>query len=164
MKTSKLAAAVLAATVALGLTACGGAPAQTPTATGPINLTFQSLSDQPGAIAATKEIVEAWNTANPNIQVETIQAGWDGVFDKLTTQFSGKSAPDVIHYEAASILPFAADGYLRDLSKDISASAKAEISDGVWDSVTFDGQIVGVPTQMQTYVVFPTRSCWRTPA
>ena len=81
MKTSKLAAAVLAATVALGLTACGGAPAQTPTATGPINLTFQSLSDQPGAIAATKEIVEAWNTANPNIQVETIQAGRVGVFD-----------------------------------------------------------------------------------
>lgn len=160
MKTKKLAAAVLAATVALGLAACGGAPKNPggdTTASGPVDITFQSLSDQPGAIAATKEIVDAWNTANPNIHVETIQAGWDGVFDKLTTQFSGKSAPDVIHYEAASILPFAADGYLRDLSKDISPEAKAEISDGVWDSVTFDGQIVGVPTEMQTYVVFANK-------
>ncbi len=162
MKTKKLAAALIAATVGRGLAACGGAPAQTPgggssTASGPVSITFQSLSDQPGAIAATKEIVEAWNTANPTIKVETIQAGWDGVFDKLTTQFSGKSAPDVIHYEAASILPFAADGYLRDLSKDITPAAKAEISDAVWDSVTYDGQIVGVPTEMQTYVVFANK-------
>lgn len=161
MKLKSLSAALLAATLGLGLAACGGSPAQTPGTTaapaGPVSITFQSLSDQPGAIAATKDIVAAWNTANPNIKVETIQAGWDGVFDKLTTQFSGKSAPDVIHYEAASILPFAADGYLRDLTKDISAAAKAEISDGVWDSVTYDGKIVGVPTQLQTYVVFANK-------
>lgn len=161
MKTSKFAAALLAATVGLSLAACGGAPAKNTggaaTSTGPVSITFQSLSDQPGAIAATKEIVAAWNTANPNIKVETIQAGWDGIYDKLTTQFSGKSAPDVIHYEAASILPFAADGYLRDLTKDISAEAKAEISAGVWDSVTYNNQIVGVPTEMQTYVVFANK-------
>lgn len=156
-----LKTAAVATLAALSVAGCGSksdsGPNSTAAATGPVKITFQSLSDQPGAIAATKQIVDNWNKANPNIQVETIQAGWDGVYDKLTTQFSGKSAPDVIHYEAAAILPFAADGYLRDLSADLTAEQKADISEGVWQSVSYDGKIVGVPTEMQTYVVFANK-------
>ncbi len=121
---------------------------------GSVTLRFQSLSDQPGAIAATKEIVDAWNAENADAKVEIIQAGWDGVYDKLVTQFSGNSAPDIIHYEAASIVPFARDGYLADLSGAIPADIKGDISEGIWTSVTVDGKIVGVPTELQTYVVF----------
>lgn len=160
MKYLKIAAVVTVA--AMSVAGCGGGKSDTSSGasasgSGPVKITFQSLSDQPGAIAATKQIVDDWNKANPDIQVETIQAGWDGVYDKLTTQFSGKSAPDVIHYEAASIIPFAADGYLRDLSGDLSAEQKADISEGVWESVTYDGKIVGVPTELQTYVVFANK-------
>ena len=37
-----------------------------------VSLTFQSLSDQPAAIAATKSIVDKWNSANPNTQVTIV--------------------------------------------------------------------------------------------
>lgn len=122
-----------------------------------VTLKFQSLSDQPGAIAATKEIVDAWNAQHPEAKVEIVQAGWDGVYDKLVAQFNGNAAPDVIHYEAASIVPFARDGYLADLTGKVPAEVKSDISEGVWKSVTVDGKVVGIPTQLQTYVVFANK-------
>ncbi len=153
---------------ALALTACGttepiatgsptGGPSDVPSATTPaepVNLTFQSLSDQPAAIEVTKQIVDSWNKDNPNIQVEIVPAGWDGIYDKLITQFNGGAAPDIIHYEAASIVPFARDGYLADLTEHMSADHKADIPEGILKTVTVDDQIVGYPTELQAYMVF----------
>lgn len=144
---------------ALALTACGGTDSPTGTDdTGapsePVNLTFQSLSDQPAAIAVTEEIIEQWNTDNPNIQVELVPAGWDGIYDKLITQFNGGAAPDIIHYEAAGIVPFARDGYLADLSEHMSDEHRADIPEGVLAAVTVDEEVVAYPTELQSYMVF----------
>ena len=122
-----------------------------------VNLTFQSLSDQPAAIAAVKGIVDTWNADHPDIQVEIVPAGWDGIYDKLITQFNGGSAPDIIHYEAASIIPFAADGYLADLTDLIDPDLQSDVSQGIWDSVTVDGQVIAVPTELQSYMVFANK-------
>lgn len=125
---------------------------------GPVSVTFQSFSDQPAAIAATREIVDAWNGENPDIQVELVQAPSDSLDDKLTTQFAGAVAPDVIHYEIQGIAPFARDGYIADLSELLSQETLDDIEPGVLDSVTIDGSIVGAPTELQTYVVFANRT------
>ena len=125
---------------------------------GPVTLKFQALSDQPAAIAATESIVEDWNTANPDVQVEIVPAGWDGVYDKLITQFNGGAAPDIIHYEAASIVSFARDGYLADLTDLMSDERRADIPEGILDSVTVDGQLVAYPTELQSYMVFANRT------
>lgn len=121
---------------------------------GPITLQFQSLSDQPATQAAVKEIVDAWNAEHDDIQVKIIQAGWDGTYDKLITQFTGGTAPDIIHFEASSIASFAADGYLADLSDLIDPDLKSDISQGIWDSVTTDGQIIAYPSTLQSYMAF----------
>jgi multiple sugar transport system substrate-binding protein len=121
---------------------------------GPVTLEFQSLSDQPAAIAATEQIVGEWNEAHPDVQVKIVPTGWDGVYDKLITQFNGGAAPDVIHYEAASIVAFARDGYLADLSEYMSDERRADIPEGVLESVTVDGQVVAYPTELQSYMVF----------
>lgn len=166
----------LAAIVALSLTACssggGDTPEESPDSStsadpsdsaeptagaDPITMTFQSLSDQPGAIAAVSEIVDGWNADNPDAQVEIVPAGWDGVYDKLVTQFTGGAAPDIIHYETASIIPFAEDGYIADLAPYLSDDVKNDISQGVWDSVTVNDEIIAVPTQLQTYIVFANK-------
>lgn len=124
----------------------------------PITLTFQSLSDQPAAIAATEAIVDEWNKANPDVQVEIVPAGWDGIYDKLITQFNGGAAPDIIHYEAASIVPFARDGYLADLSDYMSDERKKDIPEGILDSVTVDGEVIAYPTELQSYMVFANKT------
>ncbi|MCZ4302571.1 ABC transporter substrate-binding protein [Microbacterium oxydans] len=121
---------------------------------GVVTLQFQSLSDQPATQAAVKSIVDEWNSENDDVQVEIIQAGWDGTFDKLITQFTGGTAPDIIHYEASSIVSFAADGYLADLTDYIDDDLKSDISEGIWDSVTQDGEIIAYPSTLQSYMVF----------
>ncbi|MHA7274679.1 ABC transporter substrate-binding protein [Arthrobacter sp. TMT4-20] len=121
---------------------------------GAVTLQFQSLSDQPATQDAVKAIVDEWNGENEDVQVEIVQAGWDGTFDKLITQFTGGTAPDIIHYEASSIVSFASDGYLADLTDHIDDDLKADISEGIWDSVTQDGEIIAYPSTLQSYMVF----------
>ncbi|WP_129337329.1 ABC transporter substrate-binding protein [Cellulomonas endophytica] len=147
------------------LTACGGGGGDEEPAAGdgagdaaePVTLEFQSLSDQPAAIEATQAVVDSWNAENPDVQVEIVPAGWDGIYDKLITQFNGGAAPDVIHYEAASIVPFARDGYLADLSEYMSDERRADIPEGVLESVTVDDQVIAYPTELQSYMVFANR-------
>lgn len=124
----------------------------------PITLEFQSLSDQPAAIEATEAIVAAWNEENPDTQVEIVPAGWDGIYDKLITQFNGGAAPDIIHYEAASIVPFARDGYLADLSEFMSDEFVADVPEGILAAVTVDDQVVAYPTELQSYMVFANKT------
>lgn len=152
-------ALVAAAATALTLASCsqgGGSPASTGDGK-PVSITFQSFSDQPAAIEATKEIVDAWNKAHSDIQVKIVQAPTDSLDDKLTTQFAGGVAPDIIHYEVLGIVPFARDGYLADLSKLLSDKTLKDIDPGVLESVTVDGKVIGAPTELQTYVVFANK-------
>ncbi|MFF5624718.1 ABC transporter substrate-binding protein [Microbacterium sp. NPDC012755] len=149
-----------AAVTALTLASCSQGGGETPDDSGdgkPVSITFQSFSDQPAAIQATKEIVDAWNEDNPDIQVEIGQAPTDSLDDKLTTQFAGGVAPDIIHYEVLGIVPFARDGYVADLSDLLSKKTIDDIDPGVLESVTVDDQIIGAPTELQTYVVFANK-------
>lgn len=149
-----------AAVTALTLASCSsGGDTTEDTGDGePVSITFQSFSDQPAAIQATKEIVDAWNEDNPDIQVEIVQAPTDSLDDKLTTQFAGEVAPDIIHYEVLGIVPFARDGYVADLTDLLSKETIDDIDPGVLESVTVDDQIIGAPTELQTYVVFANKT------
>lgn len=119
-----------------------------------VTLEFQSLSDQPTTQAAVQGIVDQWNQDNPDVQVKIVQGGWDGAYDKLITQFTGGTAPDIIHFEASSIVSFAQDGYLADLNDLVDPSLKSDISDGIWQSVTQDGKIIAYPSTLQSYMAF----------
>ncbi|QYN18339.1 ABC transporter substrate-binding protein [Amycolatopsis sp. DSM 110486] len=154
MKTRRLLAAASLMVTALLVAACGSGSGD---ASGPVTLTFQSLSDQPAAIAETQKIVGAWNTAHPDVQVKIVQAGWDSVYDKLITQFNAGTAPDIVHYEAAGIEPFAEDDYLADLTPYLSQAKHDDFQKGVLDSVTFGGKVVAFPTEVQSYVVFANK-------
>ncbi|KAD4059898.1 ABC transporter substrate-binding protein [Arthrobacter yangruifuii] len=150
-------AVAVAGAVALALTGCqqGSSSGGSESGEGDaVTLQFQSLSDQPATQEAVKTIVDKWNADNDDVQVEIVQAGWDGTYDKLITQFAGGTAPDIIHYEASSIASFASDGYLADLTDYIDADLKSDISEGVWDSVTRDGEIIAYPSTLQSYMVF----------
>lgn len=152
-----LGAVATLAAGALALTACqqgsasggGGEDAD-----GVVNLQFQSLADQPATQEAISAAVDSWNSDNPDVQVQILQAGWDGAYDKLVTQFTGGTAPDIIHFDAASIVPFAMDGYLADLSDGLSEERTADVSEGLWDSVTVNDEVIAYPSISQSYMVF----------
>ncbi len=151
-----LVGAVAASAAALSLAACGSGD-KSDSSSGPITLTFSSYAWQDPTVAATKDIVAAWNSAHPDIQVKYVPVDPDSVHDKLVTQFAGDSAPDIIHDEAADIAGFVDQGYLADMSKLLPADFKSQIPQGIWDSVTFKGGIYGAPTLLQSYVVFANK-------
>src|SRR5699024_978082 len=46
----------------------------------------------------TLEVIELYEEKNPNVKIVPEYSGMDGYFDKLTTQFAAKNAPDIIQY------------------------------------------------------------------
>jgi multiple sugar transport system substrate-binding protein len=147
----RIAAAVLAAgaiTVSATASAAGAHGQAT------VTLNFQSLAWQDPTVAANKSIVDAWNKANPSIQVKYVQGDWGTVHDQLLTNFVAGSPPDIIHDEAADIAGFTQQGYLADLSKLRSPALTASIPANIWSSATFNGKVTGVPFLLQTYNLF----------
>jgi ABC-type glycerol-3-phosphate transport system substrate-binding protein len=151
-----LAAAIMAA-------ACGGGtagPSSTPapsvaaTQAPPITLQFASFAWQKATVDAHNKIVADWNAAHPNITVKIVTVDVNSVHDKLLTTFQGGTAADIVHDESADIGGFAGQGFLADLTPLIPADVKADIPQGIWDTVTFNKKIAGVPTILQTYTVF----------
>ena len=155
-----VAAAVMAALTAGCSSAAGTGGGDQ--AAGPVSLKFLSLAWQKESIAANKQLVEEWNKANPNTQVDYIQGSWDNVNDQLVTSFEGGDPPDVIHDDSPALAGFAARGYLMDLTGKLPAELKSDIPQSAWDTVTFaDGKggqgVYGVPFLQESQVIIANK-------
>ncbi|MEU5940427.1 sugar ABC transporter substrate-binding protein [Micromonospora sp. NPDC047548] len=154
----RLAAAAAVAVVGLGaLTACGDGGGSDEASSGPVKLRFLSLAWQKESLQANKDLVAKWNAEHPDIQVEYVQGDWNSVHDQLLTSFEGGDAPDIVHYEASAIGEFSKQGYLADVSKLLGDDFKGQIDQGVWDTVTVDGKVTGVPFLLESQVVIANK-------
>lgn len=125
----------------------------------PVQLRFQSLAWQEQSVAANRDLVDQWNEANPNIQVEYVQGDWGSVHDQLLTSFEGGGPPDIIHYDASSIQVFAEGGYLADLDPLLSDEFKAGISEDIWGTVQYDEfGTIGVPFLVESRLPIANRT------
>ena len=97
---------------------------------------------------ATLGVIRQYEELHPNVKIEAEYGGYDGYFEKLATQLSGGTAPDIIQYNANSISDLMAIG---DIFVDLR-----NYSD-VLDTTTFDegflksfsywgGKMIALPT------------------
>ena len=120
----------------------------------PVKLRFVSLAWQEQAIESVKEIVAAWNEANPDIQVEYQQVDWGSINDYMTTAFETGSVPDIFHNESVQVLDYGRRGYLTDLAPLISDDMKNDVVDGAWATVDDgDGALWGIPFLWESRIV-----------
>lgn len=92
----------------------------------------------------TLQVIEIYESRNPHITIVPEYSGFEGYFEKLTTQFAAGNAPDIIQY-GGNLNDFVArdvvlplDDYVgREL--DISKHQQSMI-----DAATFDGKFYGV--------------------
>ncbi|GAA4467133.1 ABC transporter substrate-binding protein [Phytohabitans houttuyneae] len=147
----------VSAALLIGLSGCGSGGDDEETSSGPVKLRFLSLAWQKESLAANRELVDKWNAEHTDIQVEYVQGDWNSVHDQLLTSFEGGDAPDIFQYESASIGEFAKQGYLADLSGLLSDDFKAEIQQGIWDTVTVDGKVIGAPFLLESQVVLANK-------
>ena len=136
-----------------------GSTETTMSSTEPVELRFQSLAWQEESIAANIALVDEWNAANPNIQVEYVQGSWDSVHDQLLTAFETGEAPDLVHYESTPIIDFARRGYLVELSTVLSSDFVSSIRDGAWETVTdANGGLYGVPFLQESSLFYANKT------
>lgn len=64
----------------------------------------------------TTKMIALFEEKNPGIRIKPEYSGWDGYFDKLSTQVAGSNAPDIIQMDYAFLSDYAKRGTLLDLT------------------------------------------------
>ncbi len=139
----KLLSLVLAATMAIGLTACGGTDTSKKNAN---ELTVWAW-DEAFNIPAANAAVEIYQKENPDVEINVVTMAQDDIVAKLNTALSSgtyEGLPDVVLIEDYRI-----QGYLNaypdefaDLSSVVTADEFASYKTGVCQ---IDGKMYGVP-------------------
>ncbi|WP_103760858.1 ABC transporter substrate-binding protein [Streptomyces sp. SM10] len=137
--------AAAAALTALALLVSGCSGGGDRATDGTVRLSFQSLAWQKESVDANKQLVQEWNAAHPDIQVDYVQGSWDNVHDQLLTSFEGGEAPDVIHDASDDLADFAYGGYLADLRPLLPDRLTGDIPRQSWETTTFGDGVHGVP-------------------
>jgi N,N'-diacetylchitobiose transport system substrate-binding protein len=147
MKNRALAAAGVAVTLGLSLTACGGSSSGTGTAastpkTGTIRLWLDG-PDTPQNIVdyATAEFAKE----NPGSKVVFERQEWTGIVAKLTTSLASNSSPDVVEIGNTDAQAFEAAGALKDITANKAALGGDDLVQSLVDSGTYNGKFYGVP-------------------
>jgi len=63
----------------------------------------------------TMKALKLFEEKHPNIKIKAEYSGWDGYFDKLSTQVAGSNAPDLIQMDYAFLTDYAKRGALLEL-------------------------------------------------
>ncbi|MDC3416003.1 ABC transporter substrate-binding protein [Aquibacillus salsiterrae] len=92
----------------------------------------------------TLKVIDLFEEKYPNIKIVAEYSGFDGYFDKLTTQFAAGNAPDVIQYGGNLN-----DYVLKDVVLPLDEFVGNQIdiskhSESMLDAATFDGKLYGL--------------------
>lgn len=113
-----------------------------------------SFWGDPAELPPNYEVIEAFEAAHPEIQVEVQHAPWSSYFDRLQTQMAGGTAPDVMFIN--NVPSYAARGVLEPLDPYIEESgfnADAYYPD-LRRIFSHDGQTYGFARDNDTTVLF----------
>ncbi|WP_199037015.1 ABC transporter substrate-binding protein [Glycomyces salinus] len=139
MRTMRTAAVAALAAAPLALAACSGDDGDG------VTLRYAFWDDN--QVPAMEAIVEAFEDANPDIDIELEQNDWDAYWTSLDTQFAGQNAPDVFWNHVSKFPTFAESEVLLPIGDRIEEDGldtsiyPAEL----YDSWTFDGEQYGLP-------------------
>lgn len=157
MKFAKGAVALVAAGLALTVTACGAPAASTTasapaSASGPVEITVWAWEP------TLKDVVTAFQAANPDIKVNLQNVGGAGdTYTKLDNALAaGSGAPDVAQVEYYAIGQYAIPGKLADLTQFGAADLQSKFTTGTWNAVTQanSGKIYGLPVDSGPMALF----------
>ncbi len=104
-------------------------------------------------------IAQAFETTSPSVPVRVQALPWGAAHEKLLTAFAADNLPDVIALGNTWVSEFAALGALEPLTGRLAHSGISldRWFDGARQSVTLDGQVLGVPWYVDTRLLFYRR-------
>ncbi|GAA4893324.1 multiple sugar transport system substrate-binding protein [Stackebrandtia albiflava] len=101
-----------------------------------------------------QEMVDEWNAANPDLQVETQAVSFDELLQTITVRQTGGEAPDIVHAYSLWGGQLAEANVLAEVPEDVAQDVRDNYSPAAVGSVTVDDRIVGYPTEVQTYGLY----------
>ncbi|QZQ56577.1 sugar ABC transporter substrate-binding protein [Curtobacterium sp. TC1] len=140
--TRSRAAALLAgaAATALVLTGCSGGSTAADNGGGEISgsITLQTWALTPTYTDYLNGVIADFEKAHPDAKVKLQDQPGDGYADKVLSQASSNSLPDVINLPPDIALPLAKRGFLQDVAKDDTELASTYVA-GALDSYEYKG-------------------------
>ncbi len=102
-----------------------------------------------------RNMTTAFEQANPGIKVNLEFVAYEALHDKIVAaQGAGGSGYDVVLYDVIWPAEFAKHGFVLDVTSRIPDSETAQIFDGAWSTVTYDGKRWGMPWILDTKYLF----------
>ncbi len=105
---------------------------------------------------ATVEAVEIYKGINPDVTVKTEYSGWDGYFDKLTTQLAAETGPDIVQMSYTNVAEYVAKEQLMPLDDLIEKGILdvSNLSAATLDMYRIDGKLYAIPAGVSTSLLF----------
>jgi multiple sugar transport system substrate-binding protein len=103
-----------------------------------------------------KQLVSAFEKLYPKIKINLVNAGTGTTeYTKLQNAIkAGSGVPDIAQIEYYALPQFALGGSLANLTADGLGGDSSQFSSGVWDSVTVNGEVVGLPQDTGPMALF----------
>ena len=154
------AAALIAAVTVVGLAAgcsspTGGNPASGATsATGAVTLEFWSFYTGSEGDFVNKWVAD-YNAAHTNVHIDhKVVSQTDYTTTLIPTALANGTAPDILYVEPSTFTKYADSGALADLTPYFTDELKKDILPSVLNSVTYDGKLLALPTELETLGLF----------
>ncbi len=94
----------------------------------------------------TQKLLDLYSEENPNVTFEATPAGWEGYFDKLSTQAASGSMPDIIQMDYLYISTYAKNNSLADLSEFIDSGVidTSNVDEATLNTGLIGGKMAGI--------------------
>lgn len=103
----------------------------------------------------TQKILDKYTELHPNVTFEAMPSGWDGYFDKLSTQAASGSMPDIVQMDYLYITTYAKNNSLADMQPYIDNGTidVSGISEAVLNTGRIDDKLAGIVGSTGTLAV-----------
>lgn len=104
----------------------------------------------------TVDAIGIYEKSNSDITVKTEYSGWEGYFDKLTTQLAANTGPDVVQLSYTNVSEFVARDQLMPLDDFIDKGILdvSHLSKSTLDMYRINGELYAIPAGVSTSLLF----------
>lgn len=94
----------------------------------------------------TQKLLDKYTELHPHIHFEAIPSGWDGYFDRLSTQAASGSMPDIVQMDYLYISTYTKNGSIMDMQQFIDNGTidVSDIDENVLNTGLIGGKLTGM--------------------
>ena len=118
-----------------------------------IKLTILTHWGEERLLTAQQALLDEYTASHPNVSFELITVPFEELYTKITTMRTAGESPDIYHLYNLWLPEFVTSDMMSTPPASIVDAVVANTSPGVVEGTTFDGQVWGYPTEVNTYLL-----------